>query len=116
MMINNHRRKTCLEDKETLHVPHELKIEIQPSFLVKSLLGFKCVCKFWLSLIFDFHFANYSYFHFGAATHTRRIVFMSNSLSNTISIDFESSIDDDIAIEKLNHSFTILNLTVSLKL
>jgi len=48
-----------MEAKETLHVPQELTIEIQPSLQVKSLLGFKRVCKFWLSLIFDSQFATH---------------------------------------------------------
>jgi len=112
MMIKSHKQKTCLEAKETLHVPHELTVEIQPSLLVKSLLGFKCVCKFWLPLILYFHFANYSYFQFGAATHTRRILFMSNSLSNTISIDFESSIDDDLLLKNQTIVLSIINLIV----
>ncbi|AES75270.1 hypothetical protein MtrunA17_Chr6g0465331 [Medicago truncatula] len=90
MMINNQRRKTWLEAKETLHVPHELTIEFHPSLLVKSLLGFKCVCKFWLSLIFDLHM---------------QIIHILISVPQYTHVDFEPSIDDDIANENTNPSF-----------
>jgi hypothetical protein len=54
------------------YLPHELIIQILLRLPVKSLLRFKCVCKLWLTLISDAHFAN-SHFQI-TATHTRRIM------------------------------------------
>ncbi|XP_058726391.1 F-box/kelch-repeat protein At3g06240-like [Vicia villosa] len=80
-----------------MFVPHELIIQILLRLPVKSLIRFKSVCKLWFSLIsHDPHFAN-SHFQLNSATHTRRILLVSFSTHESLSIDFEASLDDDNA-------------------
>jgi len=82
----------------TLHIPHELIIQILQRLPVKSLICFKSVCKSWFSLIsHDPHFAN-SQFDLTAATHTRRIVPISTSPLETRSFNVEASLSDDFAV------------------
>ncbi|CAJ2634486.1 unnamed protein product [Trifolium pratense] len=82
-----------METKKTLpYLPEDLIIKILLRLQVKSLIRFKCICKSWLTLISDTHFAN-SHFEIMAATHTHRIMFISTSPPHqTQSIDFESSL------------------------
>ncbi|XP_058758981.1 F-box/kelch-repeat protein At3g06240-like isoform X3 [Vicia villosa] len=80
-----------------MFLPHELIIQILLRLPVKSLIRFKSVCKLWFSLIsHDSHFANS---HFQLTTN-RRILLISPSES--LSIDFEASLDDDSACVSLN--------------
>ncbi|XP_058727490.1 F-box/kelch-repeat protein At3g06240-like, partial [Vicia villosa] len=82
--------------------PHELTIQILLRLPVKSLIRFKCVCKLWFSLIsHDPHFAN-SHFQLNSATHTRRILLISTSTHQSLSIDFEAPLHDDNASFSLN--------------
>ncbi|AET02111.1 F-box protein interaction domain protein [Medicago truncatula] len=78
--------------KETLYLPSELIIQILLRLPVKSLLCFKCICKSWLSLISDPHFAN-SHVDVSAA----KIVSISRTrpLAEIRFIDFETSINHD---------------------
>ncbi|XP_058727750.1 F-box/kelch-repeat protein At3g06240-like [Vicia villosa] len=63
---------------------------------------FKSVCKLWFSLIsHDPHFAN-SHFQLNSATHTRRILLISYSTHESLSLDFEASLEDDNASFSLN--------------
>ncbi|KAK2411907.1 F-box/kelch-repeat protein [Trifolium repens] len=87
-----------------MYFPHELIIQILLRLPVKSLVRFKCVCKLWLTLISDTHFAN-SHFQITAATHTHRIMFISNSYDIDRFIDFEASLDQDTASVSLNLNF-----------
>ncbi|KAL5065316.1 hypothetical protein RYX36_027053 [Vicia faba] len=85
-----------------MFLPHELIIQILLRLPVKSLIHFKCVCKLWFSLIsHDTHFANL-HFQLNSATHTSRILFLSNSTHEALSIDFEASLHDDTASVSLN--------------
>ena len=93
-----------MEKKTDMYLPHELIIQIMLRLPVKSLIRFKCVCKSWLSLISDPHFAK-SHFALSTATHTNRIVFMSTLALETRSIDFEASLNDDSASTSLNLNF-----------
>ncbi|CAJ2634488.1 unnamed protein product [Trifolium pratense] len=87
------------------YLPHELIIQILLRLPVTSLLRFKCVCKLWLTLISDIHFAN-SHFQITAATHTHRILFISYSATHeTRSIDFEASLHDNSACVSPNLNF-----------
>jgi len=87
------------------YMPLELIVQILSRLAVKSLLRFKCVCKSWLSLIsHDPHFAN-SHFQITASTHTRKIMFITSSLSDTLSFDFEVSIRNNTVIERPNPNF-----------
>jgi len=73
------------------YLPHDLIIYILMTLPVKSLIRFKCVCKFWFSLISDPKFAD-SHFELTSATHTHRILSISSCSPLQIrSIDFESS-------------------------
>jgi len=77
----------------------DLIIQILLWLPVKSLIRFKSVCKSWFSLIsFDPHFAN-SHFQLTASKHTHRLMFMTNYIPQTLSLDFEASLDYDTAIE-----------------
>jgi hypothetical protein len=80
-----------MEKKKTLYVPHDLIIEILLRLPVISLLRFKCVRKLWLSLISDPYFTN-SHFQMTIATHTPGILFLSNDLRKTLSLDFQSKL------------------------
>ncbi|KEH18960.1 F-box protein interaction domain protein [Medicago truncatula] len=88
--------------KETLYLPSELIIQILLRLPVKSLLCFKCICKSWLSLISDPHFAN-SHVDVSAA----KIVSISRTrpLAEIRFIDFETSINHDSV--SLDHSFLL---------
>jgi len=59
-------------------LPEELVTQILLRLSVKSLIRFKSVCKSSFSLISNPHFAN-SQFQITAATHTRRILFMTTT-------------------------------------
>ncbi|KAK2417298.1 F-box/kelch-repeat protein [Trifolium repens] len=87
------------------YLPHELIIEILLRLPVKSLIRFKCVSKYWFSLISDSQFAN-SQFQLNAETHTHRALFIATeSPHETQSIDLEASLDDDSSIVSLNPNF-----------
>jgi len=87
------------------YLPIELIIQILLRLPVKSLIRFKCVCKSWLSLISQPHFAN-SHFQLTAATHTNRIMLITPYLES-LSIDLESSLNDDSASYSPDISFLI---------
>ncbi|KAK7363689.1 hypothetical protein VNO77_05840 [Canavalia gladiata] len=89
---------------ETVQLPQELIIEILLKLPVKSLFRFKCVCKSWLSLICDPHFALSHYDHLSAAR-TCRLVLLAPSASEFRSMDLDASILDDSASAALNLSF-----------
>jgi F-box interacting protein len=93
-------------------LPDELIHQILLRLPVKSLLRFKCVCKSWFSLISDPHFAN-SHFQITAPTHTRRLLFISESNPITRSINFDASLHDDDSIISLSHNFYRLPLKYS---
>jgi F-box interacting protein len=82
--------------KKTLpSLPEELIIQILLRSPVKSLIRFKCVCKLWLSLISDPHFAN-SHFQLSSATPTHRVLFLPQSrFVETVSVDLEASLNSD---------------------
>ncbi|KAK7363690.1 hypothetical protein VNO77_05841 [Canavalia gladiata] len=91
--------------EKTVHdLPQELIIEILLRLPVKSLFRFKCVCKSWLSLICDPHFAFSHYDHVSAA-HTCRLVLSSPSASEFRSMDVDASLHDDSASAVLNFNF-----------
>ncbi|XP_058759013.1 F-box/kelch-repeat protein At3g06240-like [Vicia villosa] len=91
-----------------MFLPHELIIEILLRLPVKSLLRFKSVCKLWFSLIsHDPHFAN-SHFQLSSATPNRRILLISYKTHESLSIDFEASLDDDSASVPLNLDYMFL--------
>jgi len=83
------------------YLPLELIVQILLRLAVKSLIRFKCVCKSWFSLIsHDPHFAN-SHFQI-TAKHSRRVLFMSNHVPTTLSLDFEAlDYDNDNAVYEL---------------
>ncbi|XP_058759180.1 F-box/kelch-repeat protein At3g06240-like [Vicia villosa] len=88
-----------------MYLPHELIIQILLRLPVKSLIRFKSVCKLWFSLIsHDPHFAN-SHFQLNAATHKRRILFISTSAPITRSIDLEAPLHDEPASTALSPNF-----------
>ncbi|CAJ2654080.1 unnamed protein product [Trifolium pratense] len=102
-------------EKETRYLPHELIIQILLRLPVKSLIRFKCVSKSWFSLISHPNFGN-SHFQL-SATQTRRILCIPNSPTKILSIDFESSLNNDfIDFESslLNNDFALLNPNFSL--
>ncbi|XP_045786407.1 F-box/kelch-repeat protein At3g23880-like [Trifolium pratense] len=92
--------------KKTLpSLPEELIIQILLRLPVKSLICFKCVCKSWLSLISDPHFAN-SHFEITAATPTRRVLFIVQSrYVETESIDLEASLNSHSSSTSLYFNF-----------
>ncbi|RHN39071.1 putative F-box domain-containing protein [Medicago truncatula] len=86
-------------------MPHELIIQILLRLPMKSLIRFKCVCKSWLTLISDPHFAN-SHFQITSKTHIHRLVIISTPNLKTRSIDFETSLNHDSACAPLDLNFT----------
>jgi len=76
---------------------------------VKYLIRFKCIRKSWFSLIsHDINFAN-SHFQHTAAKHTLRLMFLSNSNPETLSLDFDceaSSFGYETITEIPSPSFT----------
>jgi len=74
-------------------LPVEVITEILLKLSVKTLLRCKCVCKSWLSLISDPHFA-ISHFQLAASP---RLLFIARLGSETLSIDFHACLDDDSA-------------------
>ncbi|XP_061344289.1 F-box/kelch-repeat protein At3g23880-like [Gastrolobium bilobum] len=66
---------------------------------VKSLVRFKCVCKSWLSLISNPHFAK-SHFEL-SATPSNRVLCVASSGSEALSIDVDASLHDDSALVSL---------------
>jgi len=99
------KRRMKKKTNSQRYLPHELIVQILLRLPVKSLIRLKCVCKPWLSLISnDPHFAN-SHFQITASTHTRKIMFISPSLSDTLSFNFEVSIQNNTVIERPNPNF-----------
>ncbi|XP_057443526.1 F-box/kelch-repeat protein At3g06240-like [Lotus japonicus] len=88
MKRNSSSRGLVNMKKKTLNLPEELIIQILLRLPVKSLVRFKCVCKSWLSLISDPHFAE-SNFKLAATTPTHRLLFIANSAPETQSIDLD---------------------------
>nr|KYP58174.1 F-box/kelch-repeat protein At3g06240 family [Cajanus cajan] len=89
-------------------LPWELIIEILLRLPVKSLIHFKTVCKSWLTLISDPHFAS-SHFELAAAC-TERLVFVSLALSlpsvpEFRTIDFNAHLLDDSASPTFKNMF-----------
>ncbi|XP_058731768.1 F-box/kelch-repeat protein At3g23880-like [Vicia villosa] len=88
--------------KPIMFVPHELIILILLRSPVKSLIRFKSVCKLWFSLIsHDSHFAN-SHFQLNSETQNHRILLISTSTHESLSIDCEASLHNDSASVSLN--------------
>jgi len=85
------------------YLPPDLIVQILLWLPVKSLIRFKCVCKYWFSLISDPHFAN-SHFQFTATTSTPRILFISTPPR---SIDLEASLGYDSISSSLNLDFLL---------
>ncbi|KAJ1427235.1 Galactose oxidase/kelch, beta-propeller [Sesbania bispinosa] len=102
MERNNHRGGRNVE-KKTLYLPQELIMQILLRLPVKSLLRFKCVCKSWLSLISNPHFA-ISHFELAAAQ-THRLLLKTSS--TTRSIDLDASLHDDSASRAINLIFSL---------
>jgi hypothetical protein len=69
-----------------------------------SLLRFKCICKLWFSLISQTYFA-ISHFEI-IASHSPRILFISNPELEILLIDFEASIIDYNTSTLPNLNFT----------
>ena len=86
-----------------MFLPQELIIEILLRLPVKSLVRFKCVCKLWLSLISDPHFA-ISHFE-QAAIHNERLVLLAPCAREFRSIDFNASLHDNSASAALKLDF-----------
>ncbi|RDX92868.1 F-box/kelch-repeat protein, partial [Mucuna pruriens] len=89
--------------KKTVLLPRELIIKILLRLPVKSLVRFKCVCKWWLSLISDPHFT-ISHFEL-AAERSHRLVLLEPSAGEFLSIDFNASLHDYSASASLNLNF-----------
>ncbi|XP_050914396.1 F-box protein CPR1-like [Lathyrus oleraceus] len=88
--------------KKSVHLPEELIIEILLRLTVKTLLRCKCVCKSWLSLISNPNFAT-SHFQL-AASPTNKLVCLGNN-SETLSIDFNASLNDESSYASLSYDF-----------
>lgn len=92
--------------KKTLNLPMDLIIQILLRLPVKSLVRFKCVCKSWLSLITDPHFAK-SHFQLAAAL-THRLLLAPASVPETRSIDLDdASLNDDSASTTIELKFML---------
>ncbi|XP_014518032.2 F-box/kelch-repeat protein At3g23880 [Vigna radiata var. radiata] len=91
--------------KMTAILPWELIIDILLMLPVKSLVRFKCVCKSWLSLLCDPHFA-ISHFQRLSASSTR-LLFIAPPSPEIRSIDFNASLHDDSASSTLNLNFLL---------
>ncbi|KAG4941562.1 hypothetical protein JHK87_045433 [Glycine soja] len=96
-------RKDNLRGVRSVFLPQELIIEILLRLPVKSLVRFKCVCKLWLSLISDPHFA-ISHFE-QAAIHNERLVLLAPCAREFRSIDFNASLHDNSASAALKLDF-----------
>ncbi|CAJ2634502.1 unnamed protein product [Trifolium pratense] len=100
------------KNKTQQYLPHELIIQILLRLPVKSLLRFKCVCKLWLTLICDTHFAN-SHFQI-TATHTPTVLFLSNSAPpGPQSIEIERSTHSDSDTDFANSHFQLATATLT---
>ncbi|XP_057459213.1 F-box/kelch-repeat protein At3g06240-like [Lotus japonicus] len=77
---------------ENSTLPEELLVEILLRLPVKSVVRLKCVCKLWLSLIFDPQFAK-SHFDL-AAKPTHHVLTSFNNGSQITSLSFEGSLTD----------------------
>ncbi|XP_058759188.1 F-box/kelch-repeat protein At3g06240-like [Vicia villosa] len=100
--------------KKLMYLPHELIIQILLRLPVKSLIRFKCVCKLWLTLVSDPHFA-ISHFQLNSATPNPRILIISTPASLVRSIDLEASLHDDSASAELNLNFIHPQSSVEIK-
>ncbi|XP_057427267.1 F-box/kelch-repeat protein At3g06240-like [Lotus japonicus] len=85
-------------DNESKHLPQDLITRILLRLPVKSLLRFKCVCKFWRSLISEPDFARS---HFELAT--PRLVF--NAGLGVRTMDFEGSLHSNPISEPIKVDF-----------
>jgi len=92
-----------MEKKNMAILPWELVIGILLMLPVKSLVRFKCVCKSWLSLLSDPHFA-ISHFQRLTAS-SSRLLFIAPPALEIRSIDFNASLHDDSASSTLNLNF-----------
>jgi len=98
---------------DPLYLPHELIAQILVRLPVKSLIRFKSISKSWFSLISNPSFAN-SQFQITTATHTRRILFVTET-SELRSIALDSLFTDNSAPTLLNPNF-MLHRLVDLKI
>ncbi|QCE15608.1 F-box/kelch-repeat protein At3g23880-like [Vigna unguiculata] len=97
------RSRGAKEARKIPILPWELVIEILLRLPVKSLFRFKCVCKSWLSLLSDPHFATS---HFQRPTaNTARLLLIAPPNPEIRSIDFNASLHDDSATYTLNLDF-----------
>ncbi|XP_058742023.1 F-box/kelch-repeat protein At3g06240-like [Vicia villosa] len=84
-----------------VNLPQELVEDILLRLPVKTLLCCRCVCKSWLSLIFDNNFAT-SHFQL-ASTHRR--VFINRSARKSLPVDGDAWLQDDSAYASSNLDF-----------
>jgi len=90
--------------KKSVHLPAELITEILLRLPVKSVLHCKSVCKSWLSLISDPHFAS-SHFQLAASPTHKLLSINHDDPKKTLSIDFNASPYNDSAFVSLSLDF-----------
>ncbi|GAU13819.1 hypothetical protein TSUD_261460 [Trifolium subterraneum] len=98
------------------YLPKEMIFQILVRLPVKSLIKFKCVCKFWFFIISsDTDFAN-TQFQLTASTHTQRVLLMTTiSTPRTRSVDLEA-LDDTKAFTSHKYPASLLKTSDLLSL
>lgn len=92
--------------KKTMTLPWELIIEILLRLPVKTLVRFKCVCKSWLLLLSDPHFATSHFELASSRTHRHRLMLIApSSVPQILSIDFNESLHSDSDSTSLDLNF-----------